>query len=216
MPLPVYDLLKKVKRRMGGHTELSLLLQNLLQDLPDFTFVQVGANDGVSTDPYREFILDGVGTGILVEPSPRAMTELQRNYRCRPHLLFEQAAVSYRSSTVVLHLPEDASASGVASLSEAHARAHAGDRIRSLPVPALRIEDLLDKHGLPRVDCLFLDVEGLEAEILLAVDLDRLGARVISYESAHLGTERDKVWQRLEASGYSLREVGMDTVAWRH
>ena len=215
IPLRLYDLLKKLKRKFGFHTQLSRQLCRLLKVMPDFTFIQVGANDGVSTDPYREFILESQGKGILVEPSPWQMAKLRRNYRGRHNLIFEEVAISYESSSLILHVPADPDRSGVASLSLEHVRAHSGDEICQVQVTGARLEEVLAKHGMARVDCLFLDVEGAEAEILMKMDFDLAGASIISFENAHMGADRQKVTDRLFKHGYRVEEHGLDSIALR-
>lgn len=213
IPVRIYDLLKKLKRRLGLHTDLSRRLGCLLKNLPDFSFIQVGANDGLSTDPYREFILESRGKGILVEPSPWQMVKLRRNYRGRQNLMFEEVAVSYESDSLILHVPLDSARSGVASLREEHARVHSGDDIRQVQVAGARLEELLAKYSMSRVDCLFLDVEGAEADILLNMNFDRLGAWLIAFENAHLGENKQKVTDTLVAHGYRVEVHGLDSIA---
>lgn len=215
LPVQLYDLMKKLKRRLGRHTLLSRKLEELLRQLPDFSFIQVGANDGLTTDPYREFILETKGRGILVEPSPWQMARLRANYKRRGNLSFEELAVSYEASSVTLHVPVNPESSGVASLIKDHARAHSNGELVEVRVAGARLEDILEKHDLESVDCLFLDVEGLEAEILTRMDHERVGARLICFENAHLGERAGEVARVLSQWGYSLEAAGLDSIAWR-
>ena len=82
-------------------------------------------------------------------------------------------------------------------------------------VAGARLEDILEKHDLESVDCLFLDVEGLEAEILTRMDHERVGARLICFENAHLGERAGEVARVLSQWGYSLEAAGLDSIAWR-
>ncbi len=215
LPVRIYDLLKRVKRRLGITTPLAARLRELLNERRDFSFVQIGANDGVSLDPYREFILESHGVGVLVEPLPWLADRLHRNYRQRQNLIFETVAVAYDGQSLILHVPEAEDRSAVASLDKEHLLRHGVASMREVEVPTCTVEALLEKHGLASVDCLFLDVEGAEAQILLGMDYARVGARLIAFESAHLGECRAAVDEKLGANGYRIEEFGMDALAWK-
>src|SRR6478672_5357121 len=60
----------------------------------DFIVVQIGANDGVTYDPLRRFIVKYGFRGVLVEPQPDAFARLQKNYSDLPRITFEQAAIA--------------------------------------------------------------------------------------------------------------------------
>lgn len=215
LPVSLYDLLKKGKRKLGITTPFGARLRELLGGRRDFSFLQIGANDGVSLDPYREFIMESRGVGVLVEPLPWLAAQLRRNYRHRKNLFFETVAVAYDGRNLILHVPDSEDRSAVASLDREHLLRHGVSGIRELEVPAITVEALLEKHHLVSVDCLFLDVEGAEAQILLGMDYARVGARLIAFESAHLGRSRAAVEQCLVANGYRIEEFGMDALAWK-
>ncbi len=215
LPVKLYDVLKKAKRKLGITTPFGARLQELLGGREDFSFLQLGANDGISLDPYREFILASRGVGVLVEPLPWLAAQLRQNYRHRKNLFFETLAVAYDGQNLILHVPESEERSAVASLDREHLSRHGVAGMRELEVPATTVEALLEKYGLSSVDCLFLDVEGAEAQILLGMDYRRAGAWLIAFEIAHLGDLHEAVAAKLRANGYRVEEFGMDAIAWK-
>ena len=68
------------------------MLQYMLR-VPDFWFVQVGAYNGITSDPFCKFIIDGLWKGILVEPQQRYWQILQEIYQDRPDVICLNAAV---------------------------------------------------------------------------------------------------------------------------
>ena len=58
-------------------------------------FIQVGANDGLRSDPIRPFIVRDKWRGVLVEPLPSVFSTLVQNYRYirGAELVFVNAAV---------------------------------------------------------------------------------------------------------------------------
>ena len=61
---------------------------------PDFFFVNVGANDGVTGDPIYPFIKRYGWQGIAVEPAPPVCERLRANYADLPGVIVEQAAIT--------------------------------------------------------------------------------------------------------------------------
>src|SRR5687768_9883737 len=60
-------------------------------------FVQIGSNDGLGSDPLRQFIIRDHWKGILVEPLPDTFRKLLKNYEGYEHkaeLYFENVAIS--------------------------------------------------------------------------------------------------------------------------
>src|SRR4051812_34422848 len=60
----------------------------------DFTFIQIGANDGVSNDPIRRYVVEYGFKGVLIEPQPDVFTRLKANYSGMPGITFENAAIA--------------------------------------------------------------------------------------------------------------------------
>src|SRR5262245_2272082 len=61
---------------------------------PDWFFVNIGANDGVSNDPVYPFLREYGWRGIAVEPLTPRFEELQRNYAPFPGVALERAAIA--------------------------------------------------------------------------------------------------------------------------
>lgn len=201
-------------------------LRSYFRDAGQVTFVQIGAFDGVAGDPIRPLILEQESwAGLLVEPDAEAFTQLKSNYEAQADRLhFLNCAISDESGEVAFYsiakeelegLP--AWAGEVASLDAAHIKKWFPEvPVQSTTVQALSFEDAVARFDLQRVDLIVMDVEGLEGRLLGAIDLARYRVKFLLYEHVHLPTEEDlRIRQRLADEGFSIKQFGRDTIAWR-
>ena len=56
------------------------------------SFIQIGANDGITNDPLRQYIAKGDFLGIMVEPTRALFTQLSGLYANRPGICMYQGA----------------------------------------------------------------------------------------------------------------------------
>ena len=216
------DFLRRIKRGVGLGSPFNRRLEALLFPLGNFSFIQIGAHDGLTGDPFRTFILSTSGKGILVEPQSNLIPLLEQHYSRRAGISIVRAAVSYSgTSTVTLYSSSLATVFGpnhpslLASTSEGHLTTYSGGGISEEEVPAVTIEALMSHQGLKTVDCLFLDVEGAEADILLGMNSDKLCPKLICFEWVHIPEKLEQVSQHLRAMGFSLETFEADIIAWR-
>src|SRR3954463_14205307 len=88
---------------------LDLLVTRVAAETPDFFFVQVGANDGVTDDPIRRYIQRYHWRGVLIEPLAKVFQQLCFNYREEPQLIFENAAIADADGTATFYVADDES-----------------------------------------------------------------------------------------------------------
>jgi FkbM family methyltransferase len=232
---PIFDWFKQLSRKVGNQTSIYACLKVFSDSCKDrnFTFIQIGGNDGISNDPFREFIIQYGGTGIIVEPQPQEFEKLKNNYKyvlSRPNtkkIFFERCAISYESDRANLYIVDDdfiyqnerdsESLRGVASLDRNHLINIIGSEnsryIKTIQIPCQTIEQLLSKHNFNSFDCIFMDVEGYEYEILKNISLDKIKPKLIAFESAHLGEKQAEVNSYLSRNNYQLYHFVQDTVA---
>ncbi len=216
------DLLRRMKRGLGLGSPFSLRLQSLLHPLKDFTFIQIGAHDGFTGDPFRTFILSTSGKGILVEPQSSLIPLLEQHYRHRDGVEIVRAAISYSGeSTVKIYssaLPivlDPNHPSLLASISKEHVTTYSGAGVKEELVPAETIESLASRNGLSSVDCLFLDAEGAEADILLGMNSEKLSPKLICFEWVHVPEKLELIKQHLLGMDFCLETYDTDIIAWR-
>jgi FkbM family methyltransferase len=148
-------------------SEFNRLLGELSSRTHDFFVIQIGACDGLMSDPIHDWI-KRCNWGILVEPQRLEFEKLKNTYRQeQDRLIFENVAICDRDGTCTLYRVKDGAHSadwerGFASLLPRFA----SDRFITETVPCITFETLLRRQRVSRVDLLQIDAEGYDFEIL--------------------------------------------------
>ena len=192
------------------------------------TFLQIGAYDGVAGDPLQPIVAeDERWHGVLVEPQLQAFERLKRNYRDAAHrLFFINGAISDTGGEAEFYYvsPDTIERDGLPSYCEELASFDRNNIVKHAPgvpieialIKTLTVGDALAAAGYERIDCLVLDVEGLEATLLGNIDFDQLGVSFIIFEHKHLVmADMASVMNRMAAFGFQTKVFGRDTIAWR-
>lgn len=220
------DLFKPLVRALGYTWPLNQALIPLLGGRP-MRAIQVGANDGVTHDPYRQYLIRRGWQSVAVEPNRWIFHTLQRNYRKYPHVKTLNAAVSYSAPEMTLwsfdeeyltNHPQGVILSTLVSFSREQIASGFGpgspelDHICSFTIPCLTLEEIARRQNWDRVDAIFVDVEGYENEVLLPADLARLSPQVVVFENHMLPDRGAAIREKLIALGMVCEDVGVDTV----
>jgi FkbM family methyltransferase len=225
-------LLLELEITRGGvfrRDETDRLIALFADIFPDAFVVQIGANDGSAGDPLVDAFSKTRWSGLLVEPVPYLYETLVVRYRDRPGVRVERAAVStcdgeapfYRLRSVPGATPEWFSQ--LATLNREVLLKHRSSipEIESLiveeRVPTLRLDTLLARHGISRIDLLVIDTEGHDCEILRALDFTRFRPVLLMFEHQHLSAkDKAAAYALLATHRYNFKETSEgDTIAWR-
>jgi FkbM family methyltransferase len=196
---------------------------------PDAFVVQIGANDGSAGDPLVDAFSRTRWSGLLVEPVPHLYETLATRYRDRPGVRVERAAVSTRDGEALLYRLRSVPGrtpewfSQLATLHREVLLKHHSSipEMESLlieeRVPTLRLDTLLAKHGVSRIDLLLIDTEGHDYEILRALDFTRFPPVLLMFEHQHLSTgDKAAAYMLLTTHRYDFKETPEgDVIAWR-
>ena len=171
---------------------------------PGMTFVDVGANIGY----YTLLGAQSVGSGgriLAIEPGPYAYRRLQETVE-RNRL--EQVttlpiAVGAEAGRLPLYIPPENSGNYSPTMLPSEGGTPVETEVRTL-------DDLLEEHGVERVDLLKLDVEGFEPAVLRgarrALAEGRIGAALCEFNDFWLreaGTDPEALYETLTAAGFS-------------
>tara|TARA_R110002012_G_scaffold233049_1_gene406107 strand:- start:314 stop:949 length:636 start_codon:yes stop_codon:yes gene_type:complete len=163
--------------------------------------VQLGANSG------RDHVLDFVNTFktdikqiVLVEPAPYILKELKETYKDFINVKIDTSAIIpsfWEEGEVDFHLvvPEDHHltqsklpaymACKTATLDknwiEEHDRYY-DEHGKTIKVKGIHFDTLISKYNLDKVDFLFLDIEGLDCELLNSINLNKYNFKLIYWE----------------------------------
>ena len=138
--------------------------------------VQIGANSG--NDVVYNFISanqNQIELAVLIEPIPFIIEELKQNYSKFENIVVENIAISDEDlSEFTLYYEEDSNYE-VSSFSKKHILDHGCPeyKIKSINVPCLTINQLLEKYKITELDYLYIDTEGLDVHIIASIDYSR-------------------------------------------
>jgi FkbM family methyltransferase len=210
--------------------EIDRLIALFADVFPDAFVVQIGANDGAAFDPLVYAFSKTRWSGLLVEPVPHLYEALVARYRNRPGVRVERAAVStrdgeapfYRLRTVPGKTPEWFGLLGTLNREVLLKQRSSIPEIDSLlideRVPTVRLDTLLARHGISRIDLLVIDAEGHDWEILHALDFTRFRPVLLMFEHQYLSaSDKAAAYALLETHGYNFKETPEgDAIAWRN
>ena len=196
---------------------------------PEAFVLQIGANDGMAGDPLFGAFSRTRWSGLLVEPVPHLYERLAGQYADRPGVRLERAAVSrhdgeaplYRLRSVPSKTPEWfdqlASLNREVLLKNRSAIPDIESLLVEERVPTVRLDTLLARHSISRIDLLVIDTEGHDYEILRALDFGRFRPVLLMFEHQHLSaSDKAAAVALLATHGYRCQETPEgDTIAWR-
>lgn len=214
--------LRRFGYELGKIDRFREVIQTEYEKQGEFSFVQIGANDGVSFDSLYEFVCNRKSRGVVVEPLPRFFAELEKNYEGYPAIKPVQCAIhpSEESATIYYVDPAresevPATARGIGSFLSDHFKKTGvpEDLIVTEEVPCRPLMGLVEEEGMLEASLLQIDVEGFDYEVLKMIDFEKFSPAVIKYEHEGLSREDQAAAQKLlEDHGYETRIIKTDTV----
>ena len=192
---------------------------------PELTFVQIGAYDGVSTDPLRKYIERCGWSGVMLEPQPRPANQLRALYRHNPKIVILEAALDSERRKRNLYTIEAGGfpewAGGMASFDRNHILRQKylieglEGMVRELRVDCVIFDDILDYLPENRLDLLQIDAEGADGQILLLFPFERLKPAIIHWEIKNMTrSQQEQALDRVITHGYRVsRSGGEDALA---
>ena len=223
------DRLKPLVRSLGYSDPLHRFLAQHLGSVNSWRAIQIGAHDGVTHDPYRQYLIRPGWHSRVVEPNPHIFPQLRRNYRQYPNVVPLNYGCSYEVKELSLYAfdPEqwpDKYMGNILSTMTSHSRetlvnglsdSRMHEHICEMKVPCLTLEEIAEKAGWDKVNALFVDVEGYENQILLPCNLERLQPDMVVFEHHLLPDRGAAICQRLAEYGLTARRIDSDTVCVR-
>lgn len=225
MRRPLNKILKKFGYEIVKRSKFFDLLESLREQQEAFTFVQVGANDGVRFDDLYFFVTEKRCKGLVIEPMRDYFERLVVNYKDYPQIKPVRLALHPTREKCTLYRVDPARAHelphwavGIASfLPNHHALSNTpSEYIVEEEVNCMPLMNLLKLEGITQMDLLQIDTEGFDAEIIKMIDFSVIKPRIIKYE--HVGlSEADKQGTELmlKQHGYSVFREGGDSIAVR-
>lgn len=217
----------------GAPRSVEALLRATIARQGRFHFLQISANDGMVNDSIHRIFArlpcppDAV-RGVCVEPQHAAFARLEQVCRDRPGVTCCHAALGPqpgRRQMYNIAAPYRAArrfgdfGDRLASFDRAHIIRHwnrmaarswrrrIGEDayVSTESVDCITFAQLCDRTGMTGFDCLVIDAEGYDAEILRMIDLAACGVRAVVLEHKHLNRDDKKYcYDRLKSEGFRL------------
>lgn len=187
------------------------IVAKFLQLQSDVSIVQIGANranDELSN--YVKLHYKNIKFGLFVEPMVKYTEEIKTCYNYNNEIIVENICIvpnSYGYDNITMYYHTGDPTLGVMSSILDHVIKHTpffnDGHIESFKVPCLTLDKLFDKYNITNLDMLFIDIEGMDGDVLLSIDLSKYNINKIEFEFIHLSVEiLDKITNKLLSNGY--------------
>jgi len=229
----VYGLLSPSARRMARFKRELLHARQYCMSIPEIVskpvFVKVGANDGITGDPFSDILLANVRwTGLLIEPVPYCFDRLRANFHDARRFSLEQVAIGTTAGETTFYYVDRKAAETIPNLpgwydqlgsfNKNHILKHLDGVLEPFiiecKVEVLPLADVLKRNGIQDVHFLHIDTEGYDHEVLKTFNLANPAPIAIFVEHVHLPeSERTEMHDLLRKYGYSVHDCGGDFFA---
>ena len=171
---------------------------------------QIGTCKG--DDDLTEFISSLQGDLellVLIEPMREHNEDIIRCYKDVKNMKLENIVINTdvsKKEVEFFYHDNDWPLYEVASLETSHLHKH-GYRtgLKSFLVEAMTINDIFSKYKVSDIDLLFMDAEGLDAQIIMSIDFSKYDIKTIVFENLHLGSDQSRLYNHLLDLNYEIR-----------
>lgn len=204
------------------------LLFTILETIPDFYFIQIGANDGKTHDQIYSYVTRYNVQGLVVEPLPDMYKQLCHNYRKFPGIIKVNAAIHANEREVKIFRVDPNKgkklpywSQGIASLDKDHHKRSGipSEYIIEETVHCITFNELLTTYNANKIDLLQVDTEGYDYNIIDMINFDEIKPLVIRFEHC-LGENKsfskifNKTISKLHSEGYLVAVEKFDVIAY--
>jgi len=190
-------------------------------------YIQIGASNGLShgkPDGFFTYIqskeISKEDRIILVEPNSLLIPELKENWSDYSENIevYEYGIVPRQLSNKMLKLfwhPKNAPHHELSSFNPQHIIKHHPEwtieDLSVMNVPGITLEYLIENTIKDEpIEMLGLDIEGIDADVLLDIDFSKLNVRYLSFEAIHLGQYKEQIFLNLKEENFSFAGRGLD------
>ena len=193
-------------------SEISEVLN--FEENPYRTIVQIGANYG--DDDLANYIKKNcfdIDFALFVEANQVHISALKECYKNYKNAIIENIAVKLPhvedDELTIFYHTNDGPQYGISSCDINHILKHVefvpylkDGEIKSFRVPCITMEELFDKYDIKELDWLLLDVEGIDAELLLSFNWEKYKIKRVEVEHLHLGEYKEQIANMFVNMGY--------------
>lgn len=179
------------------------------------TIFQIGSNkcnDLLSDYIFKNF--DNIDLGVFVEPNSEHLDDIKKCYEKYENIHVENIAIKspkQKESTLSLYYHTEDVNYEIATLNRDHIIKCANwpgsplkdvGEIKEFTVSCLTLEELLDSYSVTELDWLYMDIEGMEAEILLNFNWSKYKIKRVEFEYLHIEENHHNILNLMKSLGY--------------
>lgn len=180
-------------------------------------FVQVGAHIGQNDFASTITKTSDIEFGLLIEPLPQLLPILKESYKDIPNIIIENKAITTEGSKeLTFYVDINDPITELSSLNKQHLIDHniSEDNIKEIVVQGEKLETILDYYDIKELDWLFIDVEGLDCDILLDFNILKYKIHSIVFEYTHSdgafskgGPKLNKLIDKMTSLNYEISSL---------
>jgi FkbM family methyltransferase len=215
------------------------LINDLFEDNNEINLLQIGANDGLQSDLFRESIIEYKINSHLLEPVPEYYNLLLENYSNYDWIKCHNLAITTEDGQSEIKyvpkindLPEWTmglgtfddeknflgSGKGGLNLSIDYSNSELYKRVIKelikIEVKTNTLNTFITDNNITKIDIYVSDTEGFDWIIFNQLDLKKFNPKIICMETHTLGDVQNKlIDEKLIEYGYSILEKDLDTIA---
>lgn len=175
------------------------------------SIIQIGtnrANDDLSK--YLKLNHDSLNFGLFVEPISSFNSEILNCYKKYNNIIIENVAIipqnweNGEKIEMFYHTgdPTYETTSCIKDHLNKHEQFYQQGEIKSFYAPCMSLSQLFKKYNIKELDWLLLDIEGIDAEIILSFEWDKYNIKRIEFEHLHLGDKKNLIKEMFLDKGY--------------
>jgi len=180
--------------------------------------IQIGCHIG------NDHVYDFISTNhcdkiILIDANPYVLEICKKKYSNISNVTFLNYAIvpdyTNNSSFIKFYIPKNDLISAHCSVSLEFIQKHDHKEWLEETVPCITLNDLFEKIDISDIDRLYIDAEGLDAQIISSLNFSKNNIQYIYFEHMHSdgafshGLNLEQAISRLKNNGYELLENDM-------
>ena len=216
---------------------VSIYFPNIFSE--NLTLIQIGANDGLQSDPFRETIIDNKIKSYLLEPISEFYNMLKHNYLdCDWVECFNLAITTKNGEDEITYVPRIdglprwtqglgtfdttknflGQGKGGNNMDTDYSKTELYEtvmnNIKKITVKTNTLDTFLNNQNINKIDFYLSDAEGFDWIIFDQLDLKKYQPKIIFMETHTLGEEQNMLIDRkLINNGYTILDKTWDTIA---
>lgn len=187
-----------------------------------FRMLQIGSNDGLTSDPVVDLLKKYTFEAILIEPQKAPFQSLLALHEDRPLTRLLNCAVGKVDGLEKFYSVKPDKLSLFPGIGSTHfgflkdklifQLASVRPDLRNFEnflaiseVPTRNVQSVLEEFEFHTLNFLQIDTEGYDAEIIYSLDLEVVSPHIINFEHTYLSSpERETLYRYLEDKGFSV------------